>query len=147
MSKSRGVENLNKFTSFVSERDRLGDWEDYVLGNKLDLNKKMIARDCEFDRKRITENSAIFDVYKDIKNSLLKKGILHEDNRSAAKQHSDKSSNISNSLDKASLKKQQESNAALQEELYSTQKELFEAEEKLKKLENIENYLLETGRL
>ncbi|MEM5531404.1 hypothetical protein [Pseudoalteromonas arctica] len=147
MSKARGVENLNRFTAFVSERDRLGDWEDYVLKNKLDLNKKMIARDCEFDRKRITENSAIFDIYKDIKNSLLKKGILHEDNRSAAKQHSDKSSNISNSLNKVSLKKQQESNAALQEELYSTQKKLFKAEEKLRKLENIENYLLETGRL
>lgn len=147
MSKSRGVENLNKFTSFVSERDRLGDWEDYVLGNKLDLNKKMIARECGFDRKRITENSKIFKIHNDVKSDLIKKGILHEDNREPAEQHSDKASSISSNINKAALKKQQESNAALQEELYSTQKELFEAEEKLKKLENIENYLLETGRL
>ena len=147
MSNPAAKVNFERFKAFVSERYKQGDWEDYTLPDRLDLNKKMIARECEFDRKRITENSKIRTAYNEVKADLILKGILIEDVRTPSEQHSAKATNGNSSVEKRMLKKSQETNAALEEQLYQTKKELEEAKEKLKKLTAIEDYLLATGRL
>ena len=147
MSNPAAKINLERFKAFVDERKKQGDWEDYTLPNRLDLNKKMIARECEFDRKRITENSKIRAKYKDVKADLIAKGILIEDIRPPSEQHTTKATTGKSSIDKRMLKKSQETNAALEEQLYKTTKELEETKNKLKRLTAIEDYLLATGRL
>lgn len=147
MSNPKALQNLDRFLAFVETRNNEADWEDFVLPNKLDLNKKMIARECEFDRKRITENSKIKAKYNEVKIDLIAKGILIEDNRTSTEQHSAKTNLGKSSFDKLMLKKSQETNAALEEQLYKTTKELEEAKAKLKRLTAIEDYLLTTGRL
>tara|TARA_Y100001934_G_scaffold168311_1_gene200067 strand:+ start:8214 stop:8657 length:444 start_codon:yes stop_codon:yes gene_type:complete len=139
--------NLERFIAFVDERNMQGDWEDYVLPNLLDLNKKMIARECEFDRKRITENSKIKAEYEAVKQDLILKGILIEDTRSGSQKLTTKTESINSSRDKAAMKKAQETAAALEEELFRTKLELDKANKKLTRLEAIERYMLETGRL
>ena len=147
MSNPAAKVNLERFNAFVDERKKQSDWEDYTLPNRLDLNKKMIARECGFDRKRITENSKIRAKYEDVKADLIVKGILIEDIRTPSEQHSVKSAIRNSSVDKRMLKKSQETNAALEEQLYKTTKELEETKTKLKRLTAIEDYLLATGRL
>jgi hypothetical protein len=147
MSNPKAMQNLERFLAFVETRNIEADWEDFVLPNGFDLNKKMIARECEFDRKRITENSKIRAKYEEVKADLIAKGILIDDNRSPSEQHSARESSGKSSIDKRMLKKSQETNAALEEQLYKTTKELEEAKVKLKRLTAIEDYLLATGRL
>lgn len=147
MSNPAAKINLERFTTFVEERNKQGDWEDYVLPNFLDLNKKMIARECEFDRKRITENSKIKAEYEAVKQDLIQKGILIEDTRSGSQKLTTKTESINSSRDKAAMKKAQEMAAALEEELFRTKLELDKAKKKLTRLETIERYMLETGRL
>lgn len=147
MSNPKAIENLERFLAFVETRNNEADWEDFVLPNGLDLNKKMIARECEFDRKRITENSRIRKKYNEIKVDLIAKGILIEDNRTTLEHHSAKSTAGTSGIDKHILKNFQETNAALEEQLFKTTKELEETKAKLKRLNAIENYLLTTGRL
>ena len=147
MSNPKALQNLERFLAFVETRNNEADWEDFVLSNGLDLNKKMIARECEFDRKRITENSKIKTKYNEVKADLIAKGILIEDNRTPSEQHSAKAITGKSSVDKRMLKKYQETNAALEEQLYKTTKELEGTKAKLKRLTAVEDYLLATGRL
>ncbi len=147
MSNPAAKVNLERFIAFVDERNKQGDWEDYALPNLLDLNKKMIARECEFDRKRITENSKIKAEYEAVKQDLILKGILIEDTRSGSQKLTTKTESINSSRDKAAMKKAQETAAALEEELFRTKSELDKANKKLTRLEAIERYMLETGRL
>lgn len=147
MSNPAAKVNLKRFETFVEERDKQGDWEDYVLPERFDLNKKMIARECEFDRKRITGNSKIKEKYDAIVNDLLKKGILLENPKTPTEQRKAKQQGISNSREKAALKKTQEANIALEEELFQTKAELDKTNKKLQQLEAIERYMMETGRL
>jgi len=139
--------NLERFLAFIDERNKQGDWEDYTLPNLLDLNKKMIARECEFDRKRITENSKIKAEYEAVKQDLILKGILIKDARTGSQKLATKTGSISLSRDKAAIKKAQETSAALEEELFRTKLELDKSQKKLARLEEIERYMLETGRL
>ena len=147
MSNPQSKVNLERFESFVKVRTQLGDWEDYVLANRIDLNKQMVARECEFDRKRITGNSKILALYNKVKEDLFAKGILTKDNRTPSQKHDSDIERRSRSVDKRSLKKAQESHAAVEEELYQVKKELDEAKRKLERYKAIEDYMLATGRL
>jgi hypothetical protein len=147
VSNPKAAENLKRFEDFVNQRNEESDWEDYVLPNRLDLNKKMIARDCEFDRKRITGNSKIKTGYDNVKRKLIKKGILLEDNREPSVKHANSTEEVAKSMDKRSLKKAQETNAALEEQLFQAKNDLLKAQEKLKQFKSIEDYMLATGRL
>lgn len=139
--------NLQKFKEFVQSRNEHADWEDYIHPNRLDLNKKAIARDCDFDRKRITGNKAIFEIYMSCVKDLISKGLLVEDTRTASQKVSQAISSNGAARDKNALKKAQESHAATSEELHRTKKELEKAQKKLERLEKIEEYMLSTGRL
>ena len=147
MSNPAAKINLERFEAFVKERDNQGDWDDYTLPDRFDLNKKMIARECEFDRKRITGNSKIKEKYDEVVCKLLEKGILLENTNTPPEQRQNKQQNTSNSRQKAELKKTLEINIALEEELFQTKAELDEANKKLERFEAIERYMMETGRL
>ena len=139
--------NFQAFLAFVQQHNEEGDWDDYTLPDKLDLNKKMIARECGFDRKRLTENSKIFSLYSEVKESLIEKGILLSDNRNATEKYESTRTIASNAADKRAMKKQQEVNAALQAELIEANKKLIETQKKLERLNALGAYMLATGRL
>lgn len=139
--------NFQAFHAFVQQHNEEWDWDDYVLPDKFDLNKKMIARECGFDRKRLTENSKIYRLYSEVKASLIEKGILFADHRNATQKYEAAKSSASSTADKRAMKKQQEINAALQAELSEVNKKLSDAQKKLERLNAIEAYMLSTGRL
>lgn len=147
MSNTQAAANLSRFEYFVKQRNEESDWEDYTLPNRLDLNKKMIARHCDFDRKRITENSKIKTVYDNVKKALIQKGILIEYTKEPSVRHSSANISVARPIDKRLLKQSQETHAALEEELYQVKKDLSETQRKLKKLKYLEDYMLATGRL
>lgn len=147
MSNPAAKINLERFEVFIKERNKQGDWEDYVLPDSFDLNKKMIARECGFDRKRITGNSKIKEKYDAIVSDLLRKGVLLKNPNTPTELRQAKQQGISNSREKAALKKTQEANIALEEELFQTKAELNKINKKLQRLEAIERYMMETGRL
>ncbi|HCG6120486.1 hypothetical protein C1S86_22975 [Vibrio parahaemolyticus] len=147
MANPQAEVNYQKFITFVRERESEGDWEDYRSRDNHSLNKQAIAKECGFDRKRINENSKIIEKFDEVVTDLLKKGILTKDSRTGTDKVSEKSAAISNSVDKKTLKFAQECNAALEQELSETKIQLQKTEEKLKHLEVIESYMMETGRL
>lgn len=147
MANPQAEVNYQKFIAFVRERESEGDWEDYRSRDNHSLNKQAIAKECGFDRKRINENSKIIEKFDEVVTDLLKKGILTKDSRTGTDKVSEKSAAISNSVDKKTLKFTQECNAALEQELSETKIQLQKTEEKLKHLEAIESYMMETGRL
>ena len=147
MSNPAATVNFNKFVAFVDERNEQCDWEDYSLPDKTDLNKKMIARDCCFDRKRITGNAKIKERYDEVVINLRRKGVLVEDKRTGEEKHTQRNQSISKSRDSVALKKAQETSAALEEELFRTKAELEKTKNKLTRLAAIEQYMMETGRL
>lgn len=147
MSNPQAEVNLQRFEAFVSERNTEGDWEDYTLPNRFDLNKKMIARECDFDRKRITGNSGIKKIYDDVVNDLIEKGVLDKDEREPTQKRQASVQGSTNSKERAALKKEKETNAALEEELFQVKKDKDNLEKKLKRLEAIEQYMEATGRL
>ena len=147
MSNPAAKANLQRFEEFVSERNTEGDWEDYTLPDKFDLNKKMIARECGFDRKRITGNSGIKNIYDDVVKDLIKKGVLKKDDREPSQRRQASVQGSTNSKERAALKKEKETNAALEEELFQIKKDKEELEKKLKRLEAVEQYMEATGRL
>ena len=147
MANPQAEVNFQAFLAFVEQHNEEGDWDDYTLPDKLDLNKKMIARECGFDRKRLTENAKIFSLYSEVKVSLVEKDILLLDNRNATEKYESTRSIASNTADKRAIKKQQEVNAALQAELIEANKKLIEAQKKLERLNALEAYMVATGRL
>lgn len=147
MSNPQAEVNYQKFIAFVKERESEGDWEDYRSRDNHSLNKQAIAKECGFDRKRINENSKIIEKFDEVVADLLKKGILTKDSRTGTEKVDEKSVAISNSIDKKTLKFAQERNAALEQELSETKVQLKQAEIRLKHLEAIESYMMETGRL
>jgi len=139
--------NYQTFRAFVQLHCIENDWDDYVLPDKLDLNKKRIARECEFDRKRITGNTKILRLYNLIKRKLVKKGILVTDSRSGTEKRQHETALKIASKDSKLMSSQQQQNASLQAQLYDVTRDLKEANEKLKHLKAIEDYLMATGRL
>lgn len=147
MSNPQAAKNFELFQAFIEERYEQDDFEDYVLPDKSELNKKMVARECGFDRKRITENSKIRSLWDKVNVDLMKKGLLTEDKRTPTERYNSANASISSTIDKKQLKKQQETNAALAEELSRTKAELEQVKIKLERLKAIEEYMLITGRL
>jgi hypothetical protein len=72
---------------------------------------------------------------------------LLEDNREPSVKHANSTEEVAKSMDKRSLKKAQETNAALEEQLFQAKNDLLKAQEKLKQFKSIEDYMLATGRL
>ncbi|TYK66827.1 hypothetical protein [Colwellia echini] len=147
MSNPQSIINFNKFIEWKRQRDELCDWEDYVLSNRLGLNKKMVARECEFDRKRITGNGQIHKVWKKIEAELLNKGILIEDERSPSQKLNNTNYVTTQAIENRRSKIQQEKYATLEQELYDTKRELKSAQKKLEKLIMLEEYMMRTGKL
>ena len=147
MANPQAEKNYQTFRAFVKLHCVEDDWDDYVLPDKLDFNKKRIARECEFDRKRITGNTKILRLYNLIKRKLVKKGILVADSRSGTEKRQHETALKIASKDSKLISSQQQQNASLQAQLYDVTRELKEANEKLKRLKAIEDYLMATGRL
>lgn len=147
MANPQAEVNYQKFIAFVKERESEGDWEDYRSRDNHSLNKQAIAKECGFDRKRINENSKIVEKFDEVVADLLKKGILTKGSKTGTNKVNEKSAAISNNIDKKTLTFAQECNAALEQELNETKVQLQKVEARLKHLEAIESYMMETGRL
>jgi hypothetical protein len=143
MSNPKSVINFNKFEEWKKQRDKFCDWEDYVLQDKLALNKMMAARDMGLDRKRITENKKIYKAWLNIEENLRLKGILEINNQAS----SQKLNRAAQPSDKTKTKALPEKSADTENELQNLKQQLEKSNKKLKKLEMLEEYLMQTGKL
>lgn len=55
----KGMEALGRFRDWIAERDRAGDWDDYLRGGK--LSRTDIAAECLFGTPAFRQNPGIRD--------------------------------------------------------------------------------------
>ncbi|WP_426148145.1 VPA1267 family protein [Polaromonas sp. DSR2-3-2] len=69
-----GVKNLVQFESWVAERDKAGDWPDYIRGDK--LNRSEIAAECGFALSVVRQNPAVKEALAALEERLLALGLF-----------------------------------------------------------------------
>lgn len=147
MSQAKGLENIEKLQAFFEQREKEGDWEDYIRSDGLELNKTLVAEDAGLNsRKTPTEGKAISKVYFAKINELVERGILKKDLRTPEEKVTLKTKLKIDSLQVKRANKIAETNAALEEELFQQRKKNEQLEKKLKRLEKIEAYMEQTGK-
>lgn len=147
MSAKQGNDNFEKFMAFVSEREKEGDWEDFVGRNGLELNKSKMAKEAGLKRRQVfVDNAQISAKLKEQELLLRKRGVLGEDKRSATEKAEAQNNALANAMDKKRLKNTSEKNATLQQELYEKDKEIQKLKADLERVGKVKAYMEATGR-
>lgn len=143
----RGAENLKKLLGWIEERYRLGDWDAYIRGGK--LNRTEIATECGFARSVFAQNPAIRTAVEAMETDLRGRDILNAISASkdaindvidANNEAVERRILISKQVANQRLKSLEEQNAALRAEVR-------DLKIKLRQLNHIEEHLSSTGRM
>jgi hypothetical protein len=65
---------VQRFSEWVVERDKAGDWSDYVRGGK--LNRTELAKECEFGRAALQQNPGLAAALTTLEIRLAEQGVL-----------------------------------------------------------------------
>ena len=145
-----GAEYAEWFNNWVTERDSVGDWSDYVRAGK--LNRTEIAAECRFDRGILQTNPVIKTALAALEMRLSGKGVMSpkSDLRASPKASSplDEASvqaierrlAVSKSRDDRRIKSLEEQNAVLAAEV-------SRLKEQVRQYKLIDEHLAETGRM
>lgn len=71
---SPGTINLQKFTSWIQDRDSADDWSDYIRAGK--LNRTEVARECGFGTPAFRQNPAIAQALQALETRLQDFGLM-----------------------------------------------------------------------
>lgn len=147
--------NLERFTTWVSERRSCSDWHDYIHSGK--LSRKDMAAECDFAVSVLRQNPAVRAALSELEAKLRKEGVLPDvqeataelaaveqtpglaDDASTAMATDIRAALVAASAEKR-LKVVEEQNASLRAEIRQLQ-------QKLKKYSLLDEHLAETGRL
>lgn len=145
------VEAVRSFNEWVKERDRAGDWTDYVRGDK--LNRTDICKECGFGRAALQQqNPGLVKALAELETRLAKEGVLKAAPLAAQDLTPDQQAHIAaadeqvrrslsaRALVEKRLKTLEEQNAALRAEN-------GELRERLRRTALADVHLAETGRL
>jgi hypothetical protein len=69
-----GAENVKAFHEWVNERDRAGDWEDYVRRGQ--LNRSEIAKECCFALSSFRSNAGLRRALEETEEKLERSGVF-----------------------------------------------------------------------
>jgi hypothetical protein len=143
-----GAENVKAFNEWVSERERAGDWADYVRRGQ--LNRSEIAKECDFALSSFRSNSGLKSALDDVEAQLLRSGAFGtlKNSQSAtvripygkASEAIDHRIMIAKNQSDQRVKALEEQNAALRAEVH-------ELREQLKRFKHLDAHLCRTGRL
>lgn len=141
---------IERFNEWVVERDRVGDWPEYVRGGK--LNRSELSKECNFGRAALQQNPGLASALATLEVRLAEQGILSQPvltgrdltpeqqaHLGAADEQLRRSMAAKAASDKR-LKALEEQNAALRAEN-------SELRERLRRTALAELHLAETGRL
>jgi hypothetical protein len=128
-----GAENVKAFHEWVNERDRAGDWEDYVRRGQLNRSNAGLRRALEETEEKL-ERSGVFAKSKSSPGTTAPSAdsnAIRVVNQRVmiAKNHADQR-----------VKALEEQNATLRAEVY-------ELREQLKRFRHLDEHLCKTGRL
>ena len=65
---------VRRFGDWVAERDRAGNWNEYVRGGK--LNRSELAKECEFSRSAFQQNPGLMEALTELEKRLTAQGLL-----------------------------------------------------------------------
>src|ERR1039458_5885349 len=71
-----GAENVKAFQEWANERDRAGDWEDYV--HRSQLNRSEIAKECCFALSSFRSNRGLGRALQDAEEKLERSGVFNK---------------------------------------------------------------------
>jgi hypothetical protein len=141
-----GEANVKAFKNWGSERERAGDWTDYVYRGQ--LNRSEVARECNFALSCFRSNPSLKSELISVEARLREAGILPDVSLVGAStsvdcgSHSSTEERILNAKYKAEqrIKTLEEQNASLKAEV-------LDLRQQLKRFEHLDAHLCRTGRL
>ena len=142
------INNLQKFYSWVAERDAAADWPDYVRQGK--LNRSEIASECGFALSVVRQNPAVKAALEALESRLLASGVLGT--KKTAPSATDKAADVATTqvVDRRIMaaKSQAEQRVkALEEQNAALKAEARDLREQLKNYRHLDEHLCTTGRL
>lgn len=69
-----GAKNLQKFESWINDRDAANDWADYIRGGK--LNRTEVADECGFGTPAFRQNPSIAQALQDLEARLSESCVI-----------------------------------------------------------------------
>ena len=140
--------NLQKFLTWISERDAAADWQDYMRQGK--LNRTELATECGFALAVLRQNPAVKSALEALESRLQSNGILQskqtspnasiEANTEAASQSIEKRIMAAKVKAEQRVKQLEEQNAALKAEVRDLR-------DQIKTYRHLDEHLCGTGRL
>ena len=76
MGRSPGKKNAKAFESFIAERKRLKDWDDYVAPDRSKLLRRTIVRACGFSRSVLLQNRVVAGRLLRLEKELRRRSVL-----------------------------------------------------------------------
>lgn len=76
MGRSQGKKNAKVFESFIAERKRLKDWDDYVAPDRSRLLRRKIVGACGFSRSVLLQNRAVAGRLLRLEKELRRRSVL-----------------------------------------------------------------------
>ena len=143
-----GIENVKAFQEWANERDRAGDWEDYV--HRGQLNRSEIAKECCFALSSFRSNAGLGRALREAEAKLESSGVFAK-SRSAhgTSGRSADSNAIQVVNDRVMIAKNQADQRvkALEEQNATLRAEVYELREQLRRFKHLDEHLCRTGRL
>lgn len=141
---------VRRFTEWVGERDRAGDWADYVRNGK--LNRSELSKECGFGRAALQQNPGLASALAALEARLAEQGVLSASPLLVQNLTPDQQAHIGAADEqvrrsmaaRATLEKRVK---ALEEQNAALRAENGELRERLRRTALAEVHLAETGRL
>ena len=140
--------NLQKFQTWIAERDAANDWTDYVRQGK--LNRSELAVECGFALSVVRQNPAVKSALEAVEARLLASGILLPAKAAPSASIEAGADATSQSIDKRIMAAKGKAEArvkALEEQNAALKAEVRDLREQLKTFRHLDEHLCSTGRL
>lgn len=143
-----GAISLQKFETWIEDRDATNDWADYIRGGK--LNRTEVAQECGFGTPAFRQNPRIANALKALEDRLMASGVTARDKDSpmATSEATDAATVQAADLRILSAKASAEKRVkSVEEQNAALKAENRDLREQLKKYKLLEEHLSTTGRL
>jgi hypothetical protein len=143
-----GAENVKAFQAWTNERDRAGDWEDYV--HRGQLNRSEIAKECCFALSSFRSNAGLRRELEEAEEKLARSGIFAQSKSSHGTTGCSANSNATQVVNQRVMIAKNQADQrikTLEEQNATLRAEVYELREQLKRFKHLDEHLCRTGRL
>lgn len=78
MGRSAGEKSVEAFEAFITEREQLKDWNDYITPNRSQLRRGKIVKACGFSRSVLQQNKVVAGRLIQLEKDLRGRSILQD---------------------------------------------------------------------